>query len=76
MEIVGFWGPTDKEKGSENTLVYILAFPSREARDKAFREFGADPDWQKAKAESEKNGRLTEKVESVFLMATDYSPIK
>jgi uncharacterized protein (DUF1330 family) len=76
MEVVGFWGPTDKEKGSENTLVYVLAFPSREARDKAFRDFGADPEWQKARSESEKNGRLTEKVESVILMATDYSPIK
>src|SRR5919198_977959 len=30
MEVVGFWGPTDKERGSENTLVYVLAFPSRE----------------------------------------------
>ena len=76
MEIVGFWGPTDKEKGSENTLVYVLAFPSREARDKAFQAFGADPEWQKARAESEKNGKLVEKVDSVFLMATDYSPIK
>ncbi len=76
MEIVGFWGPTDKEKGSENTLVYVLAFPSREARDKSFREFGADPEWQKARTESEKNGKLTEKIDSVFLMATDYSPIK
>jgi hypothetical protein len=76
MEIVGFWGPTDKEKGSENTLVYVLAFPSRAARDKAFRDFGADPEWQKARDESEKNGKLTEKVESVILMATDYSPIK
>jgi hypothetical protein len=36
----------------------------------------ADPEWQKARAESEKNGRLAEKVESVILMATDYSPIK
>jgi len=76
MEIVGFWGPTDKEKGSENTLVYILAFPSREAREKSFRDFGADPDWQKARDESEKNGKLVEKVDSVFLMAADYSPIK
>jgi uncharacterized protein (DUF1330 family) len=76
MEIVGFWGPTDKEKGSENTLVYVLAFPSREARDKAFRDFGDDPEWKKARDESEKNGKLTVKVESVFLMATDYSPIK
>jgi uncharacterized protein (DUF1330 family) len=76
MEVVGFWGPTDKDKGSENTLVYVMAFPSREARDKAWKEFGADPEWQKARSESEKNGKLTEKVESVILMATDYSPIK
>jgi hypothetical protein len=76
MEVVGFWGPTDKEKGSENTLVYVMAFPSREARDKAWRDFQADPEWQKARSESEKNGKLTEKVESVILMATDYSPIK
>jgi hypothetical protein len=53
-----------------------LAFPSREARDKAFRDFGADPEWQQARKESEKNGKLTEKVDSVILMATDYSPIK
>ena len=76
MEVVGFWGPTDKEKGSENTLVYVMAFPSREARDQAWKEFRADPEWQKAQTESEKNGKLTEKVESVILMATDYSPIK
>jgi hypothetical protein len=76
MEVVGFWGPSDKEKGSENTLVYVMAFPNREARDKAWQAFRADPEWQKARDESEKNGRLTEKVESVILMATDYSPIK
>ncbi len=76
MEVVGFWGPTDKEKGSENTLVYVLAYPSREARAKAWVAFAADPDWKKAREESEKNGRLAEKVESVMLMATDYSPIK
>jgi len=76
MEVVGFWGPTDKEEGSENTLVYVMVFPSREARDKAWKEFGADPEWQKARSESEKNGRLTEKVKYVILGATDYSPIK
>jgi hypothetical protein len=76
MEVVGFWGPTDKEKGSENTLVYVLAFPNREARNKAWRDFAADPEWQKARAESEKNGRLAEKVESVIMGSTDYSPVK
>jgi NIPSNAP len=76
MEVVGFWGPTDKEKGSENTVVYVMAFPSREARGKAWQAFLADPEWRKAFSESEKNGKLTEKIESVILNATDYSPIK
>jgi hypothetical protein len=76
MEVVGFWGPTDKEKGAENTLVYVMAFASHEARNKAWLAFGSDPEWKKAREESEKNGRLTEKVESVILMATDYSPVK
>ena len=76
MEIVGFWIPANKEKGSENTLVYILAHKSREARDKSFADFGKDPAWKKAQSESEANGKLVEKVESVFLLATDYSPIK
>ena len=76
MEVVGFWGPTDKERGSENTLIYVLAFPSREARNSAWRAFGADPEWRAAAAESEKNGKLTDKVESVIMMATDYAPAK
>ena len=76
LEVVGFWGPTEKEKGSENTLVYVLAFPSREAREKAWRDFRADPDWQAAAKDSEKNGKLVDKIDSIVMMATDYSPIK
>ena len=76
MEVVGFWGPTDKDKGSENTLVYVLVFPSREAREKAWQEFRTDPEWQAAAKESEKNGKLTEKVDSVIMKSTDYSPLK
>jgi uncharacterized protein (DUF1330 family) len=76
MKIVGFWGPTDKADGAEEKLVYILAFPSRAARDKAFDSFRKDPEWEAVKAASEKNGKLTEKIDSVFLMASDYSPIK
>ena len=52
------------------------AFPSREAHDQAWKDFSADPDWQAAKAETEKNGKLVDKVESVFMTATDYSPVK
>lgn len=76
MAIVGFWVPTDKEKGSDNTLVYILAYPSREAREKSWQDFQADPEWKTAKAASEVNGKLVDKVDAVYLNATDYSPIK
>ena len=78
MTIVGYWVPIDDKTGEVkgNTLVYVLAYPSMEARQKAWQGFGADPGWQKAKADSEMKGKIVEKVESVFLKATDYSPLK
>src|SRR5438552_12702938 len=75
MTVIGYWTPTEGDK-AKNTLVYILAYPDREGREKMWKEFQADPDWKKAKGESEKDGALVKKVESVFLSATDYSPIK
>jgi hypothetical protein len=75
MDIVGFWVPSEGDK-SKNTLVYVLAYPDRAARDKMWKAFQEDPDWKAARTESEKNGKLVEHVESVFMTPTDYSPIK
>lgn len=75
MTNIGYWTPMDKEKGEDNTLIYLLAYPSREAREKSWKAFMADPDWQAAAKASEINGKLVEKVDSVFLKATDYSPL-
>src|SRR5262249_7456746 len=52
----------------------VIAFPDRKARDKSFGTFLVDPDWQKAYKESEKDGKLVNKIENAFLTATDYSP--
>ena len=68
---IGYWTPFEN---AENKLIYILASPTREARDASWEAFTADPDWKKAHAESEKNGKLVSKVESTFLSATDFSP--
>jgi hypothetical protein len=76
MEIVGFWMPTDKEQGAGNKLIYLLAHKSREAATQSWKNFQADPEWQKVRAESEVNGKLTEKIEPVFMAATDFSPQK
>ncbi len=75
MTLIGFWTPTDP-KGAEETLVYVVAHPSEEAAKKAWDAFRKDPDWQKAKAESEKNGPIVSKVESKFFNPTDYSKVK
>ena len=76
MTMVGYWVPSEADKGANNTLVYLLAFPSRAARDKAWEDFRVDPDWVAARTASEVDGKLTDKVESLLLTATDYSAMK
>jgi hypothetical protein len=75
MESVGYWIPQDPER-SKNTLIYILAHPSREAAEKHWAEFQKDPEWVKVKAESEVNGALVKKTESVFMSPTDFSALR
>src|SRR5689334_12524544 len=55
MTNIGYWQQTTGDN-AENTLVYILAFPSKEARDASWKAFQADEEWKKVKAESEKDG--------------------
>jgi len=76
MTLVGFWVPTDADKGAGTTLVYLVAHKSREAATASWAAFRLDPEWVKVKAESEKDGVLAEKVESVFMSPTDYSAMK
>jgi len=75
MKSIGYWTPLEGPTAG-TTLVYILEHPSREEARKNWAEFSADPEWQKVKAESEKDGRIVAKAESVFLAPTDYSALK
>jgi hypothetical protein len=75
MTIIGFWSPTD-EKAAEEKLIYILAYPSREAAKKSWDDFRADAEWKKVVEESEKDGKLVDHVDSVYMNPTDYSPLK
>lgn len=76
MTIIGFWMPA-KQKEGEEKLIYILAYPSKEAADKSWSDFRDDPVWKKVREESEKDGKLLAKPpESVYMKPTDYSPLK
>jgi hypothetical protein len=57
-------------------LIYVLKYPSREAREKAWKAFGADPEWVAARKASEVNGKLTDKVESVMMGEVNYFTAK
>jgi hypothetical protein len=75
MMSVGYWTPEDAPL-AQNTLIYILAHPSREAAKKNWDEFRNDADWKAAKGASEANGPIVEKTTSVFMDATSFSPLK
>lgn len=72
VESVGYWLPADQ---SDQRLHFMLHYPSREARDAAWKGFMADPDWQAAYKASEAGGALLARPpENYFLQATDFSP--
>jgi len=75
MKNVIYLTPTD-EQLSKNTLIYLLVHESPEAAEKSWAAFRSDPEWHKARDASEKDGKLVLKVESQYLKATDYSPLK
>lgn len=75
MKNVGYWVPQDAP-AKDNTLIYIISHESREAAKKSWAAFGADPEWQKVAKESQINGKIVAGITSVYMDATDYSPIK
>jgi hypothetical protein len=75
MKNIGYWIPADAPD-SQNTLIYVLAHDSREAAKKSWTEFGSDPEWKKVRDASEKDGKIVEKVDSVYMTPTDFSALK
>jgi NIPSNAP len=75
MKNVAYWTPQD-EPAKSNTLIYVLAHPSREAAAANWKAFQDDPEWKSVRDKSEENGKIVEKVDSTFMVLTDFSPMK
>lgn len=73
MRNIAYWTPMDEPQKS-NTLIYILAHPSREVAAANWKAFSADTEWQAVQKASEANGKIVEKVDSTFMTVTDFSP--
>jgi hypothetical protein len=75
MKSIGYWQPEDVPS-SQNLFVYILEHPSRQEGKKNWDAFHDDPEWNKVKGESEKNGPLTDKIDSYFMDPTSFSALQ
>ena len=77
MTNVAYWTPMDEKKGKSNTLIYIISHFGKAQAKKNWKGFIGDPAWKKARAASEKDGKILAKApHKIFMNPVDYSPIK
>ena len=71
--VVGFW---EAIVGQSNTLYYMTAFRDMDHREKAWNAMQSDPEWLKARTETEKEGPIVSRVSNMLLKPTSYSPLQ
>ena len=70
----GFW--TVAIGDSNHDLYYLLAWESLAEREKKWAAFMADPDWIKARADSERDGLILSSITNLILQPTSFSSVK
>ena len=70
----GFWTTLVGE--SNQDLTYFLQWETLAEREQKFTAFGADTEWLKARAETEKNGPIVASISNSFLAPTSFSSVK
>ena len=70
----GFWTTLIGE--SNQDLHYLLAWESLAEREAKWNAFAADPEWLKARAETEKDGAIVAQVTNSILQPTGFSSVK
>ena len=73
MTNIMYWTPQDPEL-SENTLIYLLSHESRESAEQSWEGFSNDEEWHRVYEASRTDGPIVERVESVYMTKTPYSP--
>jgi len=65
VKVVSFW---EDVESSENRLYYVVEYESVDQRNERFvGGFQKDPQWIAAKAKSEEQGTLVDRVDSYFM---------
>ena len=77
MKNVGYFNAITGDD-TDDTFVYLLAYPSREARDDMWRELGTYEDFQEliVQVERDDNRKLVDTIDARLLVPTSYSELK
>ena len=67
---VGYWVSEDQD----NTLIYIVAHESRDSAKQSWKSFVSDPEWKEARKASLADGPIVDKIESLYMNKTPFSP--
>ena len=73
---VMYWYTVEKDPNVQTKLVYLLAHKNEKAGKASFEKFAKDPAWIVVRDASEQNGKIVEKVVSVYLNPLPFSPLK
>lgn len=68
---IGFWTAV---VGRTDELHYLIAWRDGSHFEKAWKSFGADEEWHRVVADSERNGPLLARVTSELWRTTSFSP--
>ncbi len=71
---VGFWTTLIGESNQE--LHYLLEWKDLAERERVWGGFMADPEWLKARADTEKNGPIVANITNTILAPTAFSKMK
>ena len=77
MTNVGYWNAVTGDD-VEDTFIYMLAYPSREARDEMWRELATFEDFQEIiiAVERDEDRKLVDSIDARILEPTSYSALK
>ena len=76
MKNIAYFTTIEKDPAVQSQLVYLISHTSQEAAKENWTGFINDPKWKKVAADSEKDGKIVEKIESVFMTPTAFSTIR
>ena len=71
---VGFW--TVLIGDGNHDLYYLLEWKDLAERERVWNEFVVDPEWVKARSETERNGPIVANITNFMLSPTSYSKMR